>query len=207
MKLPFTRTEDRVAVAAALAASEAKLSELGRDRMAKLEEPGDQFSAVEAIDKKIEAESRAVSYHRSRLEVIDRQEIKDAQLRVEQERAAFLDELKKKRLPRRLAAAVKLDNAPLKDVPSAHADLIAADDAVYANWPDVMPPASRFGWTRITTIEALSPRRSQKMVAGLVRELASREPYSFATAVAKLNDELMAELEETTVPAAEEFAA
>jgi chromosome segregation ATPase len=185
----------------ALAQTQDKLRALELERESLLFGEGDYAAAIEKLDKQLEVLRSNADIHAARIVAMTQRQRDHAASRLEQQRIAFIaDELKKKRLPRRLAAAVDLDGAPLKDVPDKVAKLVAACDAVYENWPDVMPSASRFNWTRVSLIDALSARRKQRMSAGLVRELAARGPYNFTTAVAELNNELLAELDSATLP-------
>lgn len=79
--------------------------------------------------------------------------------------------------------------------------LEAADEAIFANWPAVMPPAQRFGYLRATRLEPLSSTRKQRPIsAGVVRELVNRAPFNFAAEIEKCSRELVEELESTPVP-------
>jgi hypothetical protein len=118
--------------------------------------------------------------------------------RREEEKAEFIGELKKA-LPRRQAAVARLD-AALKGAAEAFKDLAAADEAVFANWPDVMPPADRYSYLRAMRIEPLSSMRKQRpLMAGLIRELVNRVPFDFAAEVEKRSRELVEELEGPSV--------
>ena len=91
------------------------------------------------IDREIETLQANVIVHRDRITAMDIKREKLERKRREDEKAAFIVELKKA-LPRRQAAVVHLD-AALKEAAGAFAELAAADDAIFESWPEVMPSA------------------------------------------------------------------
>jgi hypothetical protein len=117
--------------------------------------------------------------------------------RREQEKTAGIATVRK-RLGKRHDAALRLDVA-LAQLSAAFAELEAADIAAFTNWPASLPSPHRY--FRAETIEPLSTRRSQRMMAGPLRELVTRAPYDLAAAVLKRNFELTTELETAGLPA------
>ena len=116
----------------------------------------------------------------------------------EQQKSACISQVKQA-VPRRQAAIERVDGL-VKQLAEAVAALEAADEAVFSNWPEVMPPAHRFSYLRAMRIEPLSSMRKQRMTAGLVRELVNRGPFDFAAEIEKQSRELLEELESTPVP-------
>ncbi|MFZ1969190.1 MAG: hypothetical protein WAU79_19085, partial [Bradyrhizobium sp.] len=76
------------------------------------------------------------------------------------------------------------------------------DDAIFLNWPEVMPRIDSLGYLRAMRIDVLSPSRKQKMMAGLVREIVNRGPFNIAEEVEKRGRELVNELDGRTDEAA-----
>jgi hypothetical protein len=190
----------------ALAQTEQRLAALESERAQKLTDAdGDYLAETAAIDQQIRSLQANAIVHRDRIPAMDVRPSKQEHARREEEKAAFIGKLKKA-LPRRQAAVEGLD-AALKEVAEAFKELAAADDALFASWPDVMPPADRYSYLRADRIPALSPMRKHRpMAAGLIRELVNRVPFDFAAEVEKRSRELIEELEGSSVPASETAA-
>ena len=97
----------REAARAALAAVEAQIVELRRERAAKLVET-DGIEDVQAIDRKIEEQRRAAQIHRDRIVLLDGECRAQAAERRERKREASLKVIEKK-LADREALALKLE--------------------------------------------------------------------------------------------------
>jgi hypothetical protein len=174
----------------ALAQTEQRLIELDGERAQKL------------ADQQRRSLQADWTVHRDAIAALEIKQTKRERARRAEEKAAFVGELKKT-LPRRQAAVDRLD-AALKEVASAFVDLAAADEAIFANWPEVMPPADRFSYLRAMHIEPLSSMRKQRpLMAGLIRELINRGPFDFAAEVEKRGRELIEELEGSAASAGE----
>jgi hypothetical protein len=190
----------------ALAQTERQIVDLEAKREQKLTEAdGDYLSAVAAIDQQI-VNLRAKSVvHRDRIAAMDIRRANQEHAQRQQERAAFIGELKKT-FPKRQAAAARLD-AALKEIPEAFRDLEAADKAIFVNWPELLPPADRYVYLRAMRIEPFSSTRKHRgLMAGFVRELVNRGPYDFAAEIEKRGRELIQELEGISVPENENAA-
>lgn len=174
----------------ALAQTEQRLMELDSERAQKLENAeGDYLSEIGAIDQQRRLLQADWTVHRDAIAALEIKQAKRERARREEEKAAFVAELKKT-LPRRQAAAERLDVA-LKEAASAFEDLAAADNAIFVNWPEVMPPADRYSYLRASRIAELSSTRKQRpLMAGPVRELVNRVPFDFATEIEKRGREL-----------------
>lgn len=183
----------------ALAQAEQRIAELEAERAQKLTDAeGDYLAEVAAIDQQIRSLQADATVHRDRIAAMEIKHQKQERARRADEKAAFVAELRKT-LPRRQAAAARID-AALKEAVAAFADLAAADDAVFSNWPAVMPRADRFGYLRAMRIEPLSSARKQRpIMAGLICELINRAPFDLATEVEKRGRELIEELEGASV--------
>jgi hypothetical protein len=191
----------------ALEQTEQRIVELEGERVQKLADAeGDYLAEIGAIDQQLRSLRADWIVHRDKIAALEIRITKQAHARREQEKSAFIDELKKA-LPRRQAAVERLD-AALKETAEAYKDLAAADDAVFINWPNVMPPADRFGYLRAMRIGVLSSTRKHRpMTAGLIREMINRGPFDFAAEVEKRGIELIQELEGgTAVPDSEAAA-
>jgi hypothetical protein len=187
----------------ALAQTEQRLIELDGERAQKLADAeGDYLAEISAIDQQRRSLQADWTVHRDAIAALEIKQTKRERARRAEEKAAFVGELKKT-LPRRQAAVDRLD-AALKEVASAFVDLAAADEAIFANWPEVMPPADRFSYLRAMHIEPLSSMRKQRpLMAGLIRELINRGPFDFAAEVEKRGRELIEELEGSAASAGE----
>jgi hypothetical protein len=187
----------------ALAQTEQRIVELDGERAQKLANAdGDYLTEIAAIDAQILSQQAHATVHRDRIAAMAIRRAKQEREQREQERVAFVGELKKT-VPRRHAAAARLD-AALKEAAKAFEDLAAADEAIFKSWPEVMPPADRFSYLRAMRIEALSSTRKHRpLSAGLVCELINRGPFDFAAEVEKRGRELIEELEGLPGPADE----
>ncbi len=202
MKIPFRTDPDAALQAAqtALQQAEERIGQLQVERAAKIEQAeGDAYVAdVANIDAEIGRLQASVTAHHDRIAIMQRRQREVEQAGREQQKANCVAEVKKA-IPRQLAAVERLDGL-LKQLAEAVAALQIADEAVFANWPAIMPPAHRFTYLRAMRLEPLSSMRKQRMVAGLLRELISRGPYNFAAEIEKNSRELLEELESTPVP-------
>jgi hypothetical protein len=179
----------------ALAQTEQRVVELENERAQKLTDAdGDYLAETAAIDQQIRSLQANATVHRDRIAAMDIKRVRQEHAHRKAEKAAFIGELKKA-LPRRQAPVEQLD-AALKEAAEAFKELAAADDIIFKNWPDVMPPADRFSYLRADRIPALSPMRKHRpMSAGLIRALTNRGPFDFAAEVEKRSRELIEELE------------
>jgi hypothetical protein len=176
---------------AALAQAEQRIGELMIARSLKLDAAEDDYiSEVGKLDVEIASLRASVAIHSDRAEALKVRQRGQERARREQTRLAGIAEVRK-RLTRRHEAARKLD-AALKQAAEAFADLEASDIAAFADWPAELPLAHEY--FRARTIEPLSTRHTQRMVAGLVRELANRVVIGIAAEVEKRNGELIEEL-------------
>jgi hypothetical protein len=184
------------AAQADLQAAERRIGELQIERAAAIEEAegGEYINAVTKFDAELVRLRASVGAHRDRVTAMEAKHRRLALARREEEKAAFIGKLKAA-LPRRQAAVERLDGA-LKEAAEGFKELAAADEAIFVNWPDVMPPADRFSYLRADRIPALSPMRKHRpMSAGLIRELVNHVPFDFAAEVEKRSRELIEELE------------
>jgi hypothetical protein len=200
MKLPLRPDPDAAlqAAQAALVQAEARIDQLQTERSAKIEADGDYIADVAKIDVEITRLQASLSAHHDRITILQRRQRDGEHANRMQQKVACIAEVKKA-VPRRQAAVERVDGL-VKQLANAVAELEAADEAVFANWPAIMPPAHRFGYLRAMRIEPLSNMRKQRTTAGVVRELVSRVPFEFATEIAKRSRELIEELESTPVP-------
>jgi hypothetical protein len=192
---------------AALEQAQARAHKLTEERAALLAEAGEDYlNAAGKLGSEIARARADADVHRERIAVLHRRCRELEQYRREQQKAACIAELKKV-LPRRRAAVERLD-AALKDAASAFAAIEVADTRIFADWPDVMPPAHRLGYYQVTRLAPLSSmRKEQPMMSGLVREVVRRQPFDLTAAVEKLDLELIDELEGAPIPELHEDAA
>ncbi|MGA7714481.1 hypothetical protein [Bradyrhizobium sp.] len=185
----------------AVAQAEQRIVELQADREQKLiDAEGDYLEAIAAIDEQIRTLQASVVVHRDRIAAQAVKRARQERKRLEDEKTAFIAEVKKL-IPRRQASAARIDAAS-KEAASAFAELAATDDAIFLNWPEVMPRIDSLGYLRAMRIDVLSPSRKQKMMAGLVREIVNRGPFNIAEEVEKRGRELVNELDGRTDEAA-----
>jgi hypothetical protein len=183
--------------AEALAEAERRIAELQDERASKLiDAEGDYLADIAAIDDQIRTHQANVVVHNDRIAALAIRKARQEKKRRANEREAAIAEVKKL-IPRRQASAERIDVA-VKEMAAAFDELAATDEAIFKNWPDVMPSADRFGYLRAMRIDVLSPARKQKMVSGLVRELVNRAPFNLAAEVEKCGRELVDELEGRT---------
>lgn len=202
MKQLFRTDPDAALQAAktALLQAEERIAQLRLERAAKIEQAeGETYiSEVGKIGAEIARLQASVTAHRDRIAIMQRRQREGERSNREQQKAACIAEVRKA-VPRRQAAVERVDGL-LKQLADAVAALEAADGALFANWPEVMPPAARFTYLRAMRLEPLSAMRKERMVAGLIRELVNRVPFNFAAEVEQCSRELIEELESTLVP-------
>jgi hypothetical protein len=180
------------AAQAVLHQAELRLAQLAGERTAALQ--GDDYAAAVAkIEIEIGDLTASITAHRGRIAVLEERQRDDELAERGRMRIAGVAAVRKK-LPARLAAAKRLD-AAMAEVAAALAELERADGAVFASWPDVLPPADRLRYLRITNLDSLSTVRKHRVGYGPVRELAMNAPYNIAEIVDSRNSELAAELE------------
>jgi hypothetical protein len=192
MKLFRDPAESLSTAQAALLAVENRIKELAAERAAKLE--GDSYvDDVARIDRDIAILSQAIAAHQSRVEMLGRRQHEQAKLKVEQERLAAIERVKKA-LPRRHQAAIRLD-AALVELNKAFALLEVADSDLFRDWSDLLPPPHRLRYLSLLNLDCLSSVRKPRMSVGLVRELAGHSAFNIATIAEGRNLELVTELE------------
>jgi hypothetical protein len=199
---------DEIAAAeAALADAEARIAQLEAERVAMLEQDTDYVVTASKIAREIETLRETAEAHRARIAALAEKERKADRDERERQRVTAIAAIKRK-LPARQAGAAKLDRA-LALVAEAVAELEAADKAVFANWPDVLPPAHSLRYTSTLTGAALSTARVERPRGpGVIRALLEKmSTLDFAAEAAKCNTELVAELERTPLVEREEAAA
>ena len=185
----------------ALTQAEQRIVELQAEREQKLiDAEGDYLEAIAAIDEQIRTLQASIVVHRDRIAALDIKRARLERKRRADEKAAFITEVKKL-IPRRQASAARVD-AALKEAASAFAELAATDEAIFMNWPEVMPRIDSLGYLRAMRIDVLSPSRKQRMIAGIVREIVNRGPFNIAEEVEKRGRELVAQLDGRTDEAA-----
>lgn len=189
------------AAQAALHRVEQVIGDLRVQRSSAIENGADDFARRAAVcDAEIATQTAAAAALRERIDLIERHKAEAAQQQREQAKKAAVAEISKHVVARQ-SAAERLDTV-LKQLLQALEAFDAAEQAVFADWPDVLPPAHRFSYLRLH-LDALSTARKPRMGAGLIRELASHVPYGLATMTAERNTELVAELEAAPVPVLE----
>jgi hypothetical protein len=190
----------------AMTQTEQRMTELEGERVQKLADAeGDYLAEIGAIDRQLKSLQADWIVHRDKIAALEIKKTKQHRAKREEEKTAFVAELRKT-LPRRQTAVERLD-AALKEVADAFAELTVADAAIFANWPEVLPPVHRLAYLSAFRIEPLSALRKQRpMSAGLIHELVKRVPFDFAAEVDKRSRELIEELEGSSIPA-EEVAA
>jgi hypothetical protein len=177
----------------ALLQTEQRISDLEKSRAVKISDgEGDYLAEVDAIDRELFSLRANVGVHQDRIVAMQGRQRDRDRARRKQERSAAIARIEKL-VGQRTEAGQRLDGA-LKQVAEAFAELSTADAAVFEDWPDVLPPASRLGYLRALRIEPLSSMRKHRMTAGLIAELINRGPFEIASEVEKRNGELVAEL-------------
>ena len=140
--MPFLRTdpdETRRAAEAALAQTETKITELLRQREAKLID-ADYAGGIDAIDRQLDVHRRAAVIHRDRIAALILKQHSDTRDRLEKEKADKIADTEK-RLARRDAAAEKLELA-LSKVREAYTELMVVDEAVLSSGLSYLSAAS-----------------------------------------------------------------
>jgi hypothetical protein len=184
----------------ALQQTEEHILSLETERARKLEEAeGDYLGEVDAIDQQLRSLRANIVVHNDRIAAMGTRRVKQAHARREREKVAAITDISN-RLERRASAAQKLDEE-LARVADTFAELSAADQAVFAGWPDMLPQAHSLRYCSASIHEALSSiRKHRPMSAGLIRELVQHLPYGFASLVDERGRELIAELEAAKMP-------
>jgi hypothetical protein len=201
MKSPFKRDagESVQAARAALSQTEEKILGLESERGEKLSTEGDYAAEVATIDRQLVTLRANAGIHRDRIAAMAVHRVEQERGRRAEQKAAGIIEIKK-RLARRHAAADKLDQA-LKLTADAFTELSAADDALFANWPDMLLPVARVHYLRSSVLDPLSGHRKPRpMAAGAVREIAARVPFNFAATLEEKAEEMISELEQAPIP-------
>jgi hypothetical protein len=106
---------------------------------------------------------------------------------------------KKKLIAARSSVAAEFDRW-LEQGQQLFTKLGAADNAIFANWSDVMPHAHKLEYLRVLRSEMFSQQRKQRMSAGVIREMLNRAPYGVADIAEQKGNELIAELEDAAIP-------
>ena len=150
MKLLFKRDPEkgREAARAALAAAEAQIVELRRERAAKLVET-DGIEDVQAIDRRIEEQRRAAQIHRDRIVLLDGECRAQAAERRERKREAAVKVIERK-LADREALALKLEES-IKRTGDLYFELIGSA-SISQDWP-FREPSPRFGFIDIDGVK------------------------------------------------------
>ena len=138
----------REAARSALAAVEAQIVELRRERAAKLVET-DGIEDVQAIDRKIEEQRRAAQIHRDRIVLLDGECRAQAAERRERKREASLKVIEKK-LADREALALKLEES-IKRTGDLYFELTGSA-SIAQDWP-FREPSPRFGFIDIDGVK------------------------------------------------------
>jgi hypothetical protein len=171
--------------------TEQEILSLETERARKLEEAeGDYLSEIDAIDRQLLSLRANIIVHADRIAAMGTRRVKQAHARREREKIEAIIEVKN-RLEGRASAAQRLDQA-LSHLADAFAELSAADQAVFAGWPDMLPRAHSLRYCSASIHEALSSiRKHRPMSAGLIRELVQHLPYTFASLVDERGRELI----------------
>ena len=176
-----------------LATTESEIVALRAERVAALRDYED-VESIAAIDAKIDHKGRTASILRDRVAALQEAERAAERKAREAERKVAVKAITAT-LDARKQAAAKLDSAAAL-LTQAFAELVAADEAVFAGWPDVMGPAHQFSYLRMLNIEAISNLRKQRaMTPGVIRHLVEKAPFDFAAEAEKRNAEFVAELQ------------
>ena len=206
MKLFRTDPDDSLRAAEqALQQVSDRIRQLEIERAAKLADPDCDIAEVGKIDREIVSLNANAGVHRDRITAMQERRRELELARREQQRVAAVSDIKTK-LAARTAAASKLDRA-LHALVAAFNELTVADEHVYADWSELLPPPAFINYTRASTIGALSTARLPRpMAPGLVRDLVNRAPLNFVLEVEKRNNDLIAELDAEPVGASEDVA-
>jgi hypothetical protein len=202
MKLPFLRTDPddtRRAAEAALAQTEAKITELERDRAAALL-TDNYVGVIDAIDVQLAAHRRAVIVHRDRAAAMIRKRRANDRQRQEREKADRVADTSK-RLAHLQAAAKQVDEATSALQSAVHA-LDRADAAVFGD--------SSRSYLSTRSIDVLAERAAgprdvlgineTRMVIGPLRRIAKAAPYDLAAAVEDRGRRLIEHMESEPIP-------
>jgi hypothetical protein len=182
----------------ALSQAVERINALTAARSAALE--GEDYAdRVGRIDREIVDLQSSLGAHQDKIASIEAKARKAEEAAREQRRIDAIAKVKKL-LPKRASAAERLDRA-VAELQAAYKALAYADAAVFLMWPDELGNAQPLRYLSIMHVESLAATRKQRMTAGLVRELAGRDPDGFAAKADALNAELIAELDGT--PASE----
>lgn len=186
----------------ALAQAEDRIQHLAAERdRALAEAEGDYVAAVAKIDRELLSQQANAGVHRDRIVIMEQRSREAEQARREASKAAAIADRKKAVQPWR-AAAARVD-AAVAALAEAVAALDAADAAVFTGWPDILPPQHHLSFLSVRTVDALSARRRKPpMMAGLIRELITRDPIELARLVDNNAAELLQSLEAAAVPVA-----
>lgn len=207
MQMKIFRTDPDAALQAAqadLQAAERRIGELQIERAAAIEqaEGGEYVSAVAMINTELAHLGASVVAHGARVVAMKTRCHQQVLARREQDRQAGIADVRK-RLGKRSAAARKLDTA-LAEIKRSFAELMAADEEAFSDFPPSVSPLGRLAHFRLDGFQALSAwRRPQPPSAGIVRRVAELDAFNFADAIEARNREVIEMLESSPLPADE----
>jgi hypothetical protein len=209
MKLPFTRSTDTSLAAAreALGVAEAKIAELETARAGQLLE-SDDLRDVQRIDADLQAQRHAASIYRDRIAGLTDQRRKEERANREAEKTAALIEIGK-RLARRDNAS-RLVETKSNELSAGVTELLAADAAVFADWPLILPTPNHFSYLSVSAMLPLCKRDRRasdfepRVIVGPARAIADGAADGLAEEIRQKGVDLIEMLEALELPE-EEF--
>jgi hypothetical protein len=199
-------TNEIAAAESALADAEARAAALETERIARLEADVDYVITTAQLTRELEALHETAQAHRARIAVLLEKQKQAAREQRERQRIAAIAKIRKS-LSGRVTTAAALDQA-LVAVAKAVSALEAADRAVFAGWPSVLPTAHSLRYTSTLNGAALSTVRRQHPAApGILRSLVEKmHTFDFAAEAEQANADLISELDRSPVVEAEAAA-
>ena len=190
---------------AQLTTTEGEIAALQAERAAAVRDYED-VEAVAAVDAKIDHKRRTAGILRDRITALQEAQREHDRRKLDDARQSAVKTIVT-RLDARVQAATKLDRAGVL-VAEALAELAAADEAVFAGWSDLLPPAHRLTYLRMLNLDPISSQRKPRpMSPGVIRQLVEKLPLNLAGEAEKRNAELVSELQAAPIPDQHEHAA
>jgi hypothetical protein len=204
MKLFGRSTSDQLATARqSLAGANAKIAEGEALRGAKLLET-DTITEVQRIDAELATHRHAASIYRDRIaSLIDRQRKEDRESR-ETDKAGAILEIGK-RVARRDNAS-RLVETKSNELSAGVAELLAADAAVFADWPLILPTPNHFSYLSVSAMSPLCKRDRRpsdfepRVIVGPARAIADGAADGLAEEIRQKGIDLIEMLEALELP-------
>jgi hypothetical protein len=199
VKLFDRSTSDQMAAAHhQLAGANAKIAELEALRAAKL--PDAEIADVQRIDAELAIHRHAASIYLDRIAALGDRQRQEERASRKADKAAAVAEIAK-RLARRDNAS-RLVEAKCSELRAGVAELLAADAAVFADWPMSLPPPNNFSYLSIGALAPLCKRDRRPsdfqspVLIGPLRQLVEGAADGLAAQISQKGIDLIAMLED-----------